>query len=258
MTPTALDDAAAARDAAAGRGSTIRAYQDLVVGSRSWWRLLQHELLVCWGAALPGAFGLAFRKFAWRGLFASTGHGVVWGRDVTLRHPAKMRIGSGVTIDEGCQLDAQGCARGEFLIDEGVLISRGCIISGKDGPLSLGARVNVGAGCVLYASTRLEVGADTMLAALCYIGGGRYTTRGNTEIPLAAQPEPRIGVIIEQDCWLGAGVIVIDGVRIGRGTVVAAGAVVTRNIEPYSVVGGVPARLIARRRDIPKVEETST
>jgi acetyltransferase-like isoleucine patch superfamily enzyme len=52
------------------------------------------------------------------------------------------------------------------------------------------------------------------------------------------------GIVIEDDVWLGAGVVVTDGVRIGRGAVVAAGAVVTNDVPPHTVVGGVPARII--------------
>jgi acetyltransferase-like isoleucine patch superfamily enzyme len=246
------DSIGLARAQAGPPRSAVAAYQDLVVGSRSWLRLLHHELVVSWGALLPGAAGLAFRQLTWRGrLFGRSGRGMVWGRNVTLWHPRKMCIGDRVAVDEGSQLDARGCAPGEFRIGEGALISRGCIVSGKDGPLTIGPRANIGAGCVMYASTRLEIGADTMLAAQCYIGGGRYLVLGRTDIPIAEQPEPRLGVVIEDDCWLGAGVIVVDGVRIGRGSVVGAGAVVTRDVEPHSVVTGVPARRVATRgRDV--------
>jgi len=236
------------RAQAGGRVSALAAYQDLVLGERSWLGLLRHELVVAWGGALPGAAGLAFRQLTWRGgLFGRAGRGVVWGRNVTLWHSRKMWIGDRVAVDEGCQLDARGCVPGEFRIGEGALISRGCVISGKDGPLSIGPRANIGAGCVMYASTKLEIGADTMLAAQCYVGGGRYQVFGRTDLPIAEQPEPRLGVVIEDDCWLGAGVIVVDGVRIGRGSIVGAGAVVTRDVEPYSVVAGVPAKRVAMR-----------
>ena len=52
------------------------------------------------------------------------------------------------------------------------------------------------------------------------------------------------GIIIEDDVWIGAGAIVTDGVRIGKGAVIAAGAVVTNNVPPHTVVGGVPAKPI--------------
>ena len=247
MKGTGDDHVAAARAASARGGSAIGAYMDLVVGARSWPRLLQHELLGCWLAGTPGALGLALRRVLWRRLFHASGRGVIWGRNIGLRHSRKMVIGDAVVVDDDCQLDAQGCAEGEFSIGAGALISRGCIVSGKDGALTIGPRVNIGAGCILYASTELRIGADTMLAAMCYVGGGRYTTRGRTDIPIASQPVPRIGVVIEEDCWLGAGVIVIDGVHIGRGSVIAAGAVVTADVAPYSVVAGVPGRLVATR-----------
>ncbi len=237
---------AQAREASPGSG--LAAYRDLVTGSRSWLALLRHELVVSWGALLPGATGLAFRRLAWRGgLFFHQGRGTLWGRNVTLWHSRKMWLGDGVAVDDGCQLDARGCAPGGFRLGDGVLISRGCIVSGKDGPLSIGPRANIGAGCVMYASTRLEIGADTMLAAQCYLGGGRYVVYGPTDVPLAEQPEPRRGVVIGDDCWLGAGVTVIDGVNIGRGSVIAAGAVVTRDVEPFAVMAGVPARQLGSR-----------
>jgi len=236
--------------ARAREGGAMAAYRDLV-GASSWLDLLRHELVVSWGAVLPGALGLGFRRLTWRGgLFGRCGRGIVWGRNVTLWHPRRMWIGDGVAVDEGCQLDARGCEPGEFRIGDGALISRGCIVSGKDGRLDIGARVNIGAGCTMYASTKLEIGDDTMLAAHCYVGGGRYAVRGPTNVPMAEQPEPRLGVTIGEDCWLGAGAVVIDGVTIGRGSVVGAGAVVTRDVEPYSVVAGIPARRIALRNNM--------
>ena len=236
------------RAASGGASSALRVYRELVVGARGWLALLHHEVVVCWGACLPGALGLALRRLLWRGsMFHRCGRGVIWGRNITLWHTAKMSIGNGVAVDEGVQLDARGCAPGEFRVGEGALIGRDSVISGKDGALTIGARANIGAGCILYASTNLEIGADTMLAAQCYVGGGRYTSRGRIDLPIAEQPEPRGGVRIGDDCWLGAGAKVIDGVTIGRGSIVAAGAVVVRDVEPYSVVAGVPARRIATR-----------
>jgi len=227
--------------------SPLRTYQDLVIGSQSWGALLRYELVAAWGSILPGAAGLALRRWLWPRLFGHAGRGTVWGRNIVVWHPGKMWIGNGVVVDDGCYLDAKGCGLGEFRIDDSALISRGCIVSGKDGPISIGARVNIGAGCTLYSSTRLEIGPDTMLAADCYIGGGRYNARGRLDMPLSQQPLPRRGVLIEEDCWLGAGVVVVDGVHIGRGSVVGAGAVVTCDVTPYSIVAGVPARLVQMR-----------
>ena len=62
-------------------------------------------------------------------------------------------------------------------------------------------------------------------------------------------------VVIEDDVWVGTGAIILKGVTIGRGSVVAAGSVVTRSIPPYSIVGGVPARVIKKRFTDEEIEE---
>ncbi len=66
-------------------------------------------------------------------------------------------------------------------------------------------------------------------------------------IPINQQGLTCKGILIEDDCWLGTGVRVLDGVTIGRGSIVGAGAVVTKSLPPYSIAVGVPARVIDRR-----------
>jgi acetyltransferase-like isoleucine patch superfamily enzyme len=107
--------------------------------------------------------------------------------------------------------------------------------------LSLGSDVDIGEFSHLRASGGLTIGNRVLLAAHVVI-----TTRGHSIQP------PRFGVTedapvrIEDDVWIGAGAIVLSGVTIGRGSVVAAGAVVTHDVEPMTVVAGVPAKQIRR------------
>jgi acetyltransferase-like isoleucine patch superfamily enzyme len=61
------------------------------------------------------------------------------------------------------------------------------------------------------------------------------------------QGNTAFGVVIEDDVWIGTGARILDGVTIGRGSVIGAGAVVTKGVAPYSVMGGVPAKLIRSR-----------
>ncbi len=229
------------------KGSALRGYQDLVVGSRSWLALIRHEFVAGWGAKLPGAAGLAFRKLLWPSLFHQLGRGTVFGQDVIVRHPGKMTFASDVVVDDNCYLDAKGCGPGQFVVAHGAMISRGCLLSAKEGGISIGERATVGASCVFYSFGGIEIGADTMIAAQCYIGGGRYDPRGSLEVPMHRQPLPGRGVVIEEDCWLGAGVTVVDGVRIGRGSIIAAGAVVTRDVVAETIVAGVPAKSLGPR-----------
>jgi acetyltransferase-like isoleucine patch superfamily enzyme len=227
-------------------GSPLKPYEELVVGQAGFVPLLRYEIASLAGV-LPGAAGLLARRVLWRGLFLHTGRGIIWGRSVTVRHPGKMRIGDGVVIDDACYLDAKGCAPGEFRVDDAAFVSRGCVISGKDGSVRIGARANLGADCLLYSSGGLDIGEDTLIAGGCYIGGGGYDAHGSIAIPMREQPLAGTGVTIGADCWLGAHAVVVTGVRVGRGCVIGAGAVVTRDLSDYSIAVGVPARVIGRR-----------
>jgi acetyltransferase-like isoleucine patch superfamily enzyme len=94
---------------------------------------------------------------------------------------------------------------------------------------------------------RVRIGKYVLIAHEVSIQGGdhRFDVPG-TPICFAARPEmPE--TVIEDDVWIGHRAIVVAGVRIGRGAVVGAGAVVTKDVEPYAIVGGVPARIIGGR-----------
>ena len=101
----------------------------------------------------------------------------------------------------------------------------------------------------------LSIGADTLLAGNCYVGGGGYDPDGPIDVPMAEQPVVSPFVEVGSDCWLGAGVVVIAGVTVGRGAVIGAGSVVTRDIPPFSIAVGSPAKVIRRRRHAPPEPE---
>lgn len=89
--------------------------------------------------------------------------------------------------------------------------------------------------------------AEGYALAQCYLGGGRYRTTFGAG-PVVSQGLTTPGrVIIGNDVWIGAGMI-LDGVRIGDGAIVGAGAVATADVAPHTIVGGIPARPIGRRR----------
>ena len=96
---------------------------------------------------------------------------------------------------------------------------------------------------------RIDIGADVLIGDSVTIRDTGHIF-ADVDAPIISQGIDVRPVVIEDDVWIGHGATVLKGVRIGRGAVVAAGAVVTRNVEPYTVVGGVPARLIGRRGEI--------
>jgi len=229
------------------RTSRAERYRELVVGADAGWGgLLHFEIVTALFGNLPGALGLAVRGASYRGLFRKTGRGAAFGRGISLRHPGRISIGEGVLIDDLCVLDARGSGAG-LEIGDGTLVSRETILCCKEGPIAIGPRVNFGWRSVVSSVGGVEIGEAALLAGDCYVGGGRYhlADRGRS---IAEQGSYSRGpVVIGPRSWIGARAVVLDGVKIGEGAVVAAGAVVADDVEPFAIVGGVPAKPIRER-----------
>ena len=114
--------------------------------------------------------------------------------------------------------------------------------------LSIGPYSQLNPGTAVYGD--VVIGAYVMIAPNCMIVGGNHNFSG-MEQPMIFQGSNSKGIVIEDDVWLGANVTVLDGITIGKGSIIAAGSVVTKNVEPYSIMAGVPARKINSRADQP-------
>jgi acetyltransferase-like isoleucine patch superfamily enzyme len=230
--------------------SAIGKYQDLVVGSRSLARLLAYEMVVTFTSWVPGALGLALRRVAYRWLLGSVGRNVAFGHGVVLRHPAKVRIGNDVVVDDLVVLDAKGSSNRGIVIGDGVFLGRGTILSCKDGDIVLGNHVNIGFNSEIFSASTVTIGDYGLFAAYTYVvGGGHEFERGAG--PVVEQGRPSRGVALGRNVWLGAGAKVLDGVRIGNDVVVGAGAVVTEDLPDGAVAAGVPARVLRTREKPP-------
>lgn len=115
--------------------------------------------------------------------------------------------------------------------------------------IRLGDRSDLGMDCLIMGE--LHVGDDVMIGPRCIFLANRHETSDDTR-PMNQQGfKPDLVIVVEDDVWIGAGSTILAGRRVGRGSIVGAGAVVTRDVEPYTVVGGNPARVISRRRPLP-------
>jgi acetyltransferase-like isoleucine patch superfamily enzyme len=94
----------------------------------------------------------------------------------------------------------------------------------------------------------IEIGDYVMIGPNCLFASVHHAFNNWKQPMIFQKPEIR-QIFIEDDVWIGANVTVLGGVKIGRGAVIAAGAVVSKNVEPYSIVGGVPAKFIKYRFD---------
>jgi acetyltransferase-like isoleucine patch superfamily enzyme len=230
----------------ASRQSARQKYASLVVGRPGWGALLKYEFVQQASQNVAGAVGFALRKVMFPWLLGACGRNVIFGQNVVLRHPHKIRIGDNVVIDDHCLLDAKGDTNAGITIGSGVFIGRNTILSCKNGDIALAEGVNIGFNCELFSASRVSIGRDTLLAAYCYLIGGDH----DFSDPAAAvidQTRRSAGVSVGAGAWLGAGAKILDGVQVGDGAIIGAGAVVRDAVPPGAIAVGMPARVVGQR-----------
>lgn len=112
--------------------------------------------------------------------------------------------------------------------------------------LGIGRNASVSPGAILDCRGGLTIGDSTMVGIQAILLTTNHRTT-RLDVPMIDQGMEKAGVVIERDVWIGARAIVLPGTRIGQGAIVAAGAVVTKDVPAYGVVGGIPAALIRMR-----------
>ena len=116
--------------------------------------------------------------------------------------------------------------------------------------VKLNSKIDIGdyssIGDYSFISGRIVIGKNVMIAPYVMLIASNHNY-DRKYIPMNKQGERSKGIIIEDDVWIGARAIILDGVHIRKGTIVGAGAVVTKDTDEYSVIGGNPAKLIKKR-----------
>ena len=164
---------------------------------------------------------------------------MVFGQNVVLRHPHKIRIGDNVVVDDNCLIDAKGDANAGIMIGSGVFVGRNTILSCKNGDIVVGDGANIGFNCEVFSASRVSIGRDTLLAAYAYLIGGDHDLGRRRAAGCCA------GSSVSRDygrrrMLIGAGAKVLDGVEIGDGAIVGAGAVVRSAVAAAEIVAGYP------------------
>lgn len=172
------------------------------------------------------------------------------GRGVRLRTRAKIRIGAGATI--GDHVVIEGLSRTGVTIGRGVSIGANTIVMPTSVMRNLGEGFAIGANSGIGQFSFVGCGGGVTVGANVIMG--QYVSfhtenhlHADLERPIIAQGVRRAAIVIEDDCWVGVKATFLAGSKVGRGCVVAAGAVVRGEIPPYSIIGGVPARIIGTR-----------
>lgn len=238
------------QDEVAGRKTTaMQKYQDMVIGSRALWPLLKYELIMLFVSSTPGALGLVLRGKLFPLLLGACGKGVVFGRNLTLRHPHKIRLGDRVILDDNVMLDAKGASNKGITVASDCFIGRNSILSCKDGDIDVGERANIGFNAEIFSCSKVRIGADNLISAYTYVvGGGNYDLdQVDKPINRSLREDRARGILLADNIWVGTHSVLMDGVTIGSGTAVAAGSVVTGPVPGAVIVGGTPARILRER-----------
>jgi acetyltransferase-like isoleucine patch superfamily enzyme len=184
---------------------------------------------------------------------------VVFGRHVVIRNARSITLGDQVVIDDLCVIDGRGAGLEGVVIGDRVIVNRGTTIQAKIGPIHIGDDCDIGGGSTVHAQGGVEIGRAVVIGGGSKISGGAFQigrgaaaageVRGGMA-SMAAREQTRWTsgpVRIGDRCLIGMGAIILDGVEIGEGTVVGAGTVMTRSVPAYSVVAGVPGKVLRMR-----------
>lgn len=195
--------------------------------------------------------GWAFmRGLWWRPRLGSAAGPLFVGRGVRIWHPRRLSVGRSVTLEDHVHIDAlsrRGVRLGDNVtIAKFTIIEATGVISHLGEGFEMGDNSSLGDYCFVGAAGGVRIGRNVLVGQRVSFHSENHRFE-RTDVPIKEQGVTRRGIVVEDDCWLGAGSILLDGVTVGRGSVVAAGSVVTRDVPPYSVVAGVPAKVMRQR-----------
>lgn len=187
---------------------------------------------------------------------------VLCGPRVRLYHPWHVRAGRDLYLDEACEIVGLSC-RG-IVFGDRCTVGRFATIQptnklfGEPGAgLRVGDRSNIGPFSYIGCSGYIEIGSNVLMGPRVTLLAENHVIE-DPELPMKEQGVERSFIRIEDDCWIGSGSIVVAGVTVGRGSVIAAGSVVTRDVPPLTIVGGVPAQVLRRRDERRENEAAQT
>jgi acetyltransferase-like isoleucine patch superfamily enzyme len=194
------------------------------------------------------AVGSNLRTLLYPLIFRRIGKHIYIQDGVEFLSSQNIELGNYMRIHRGTYINAGGHDRNHIFFADGVQLEQGVNITALNNTkILIDESTFIGPYVCIAGPGNIRIGKNCLIAANSGIFANNHIFSDLT-IDIAAQEVTREGITIEDDCWLGHGVTVLDGVTIGRGSVIGAGSVVTKDISPYSVAVGVPAKVIKSRK----------
>lgn len=178
-------------------------------------------------------------------------NGIIFcGRSVVIEHGYLIKSGPNLILEDYVQINAlseKGVTFGcNVTVGKGAIIACTGVIANRGAGLEIGDYSAIGAQSFIGCQGGVKIGSNVIMGPSVRIFSENHNY-DDLNIPIRLQGETRKGVVIEDDCWVGSGVTILDGVIVGSGSIIAAGSVVTKNIPAFSVVAGIPAKVLKCR-----------
>lgn len=193
------------------------------------------------------------RGLWWKLWLKETSGLILIGKHVSIRNPQKIIVGANFVAEDYCEI--QGASEKGIKFGNKVVIGRYAVIrpSGYYGRklgvgLSIGDRSNIGNFGYIGCSGGIRIGSNVLMSPRVSLFAENHIHK-RLDIPIKDQGVIRKSISIEDDCWLASHCVVLSGVTIGKGAIVAAGAVVNKDVPSYSIAAGIPAEIIGWRRN---------
>lgn len=174
------------------------------------------------------------------------------GKGVTIKNRVMLRLGKGVTLGDYVLIDClsqKGVMLGDNVnIGEYTRIEASGSITDIGEGISIGNNSGIGSFSFIGGAGGVKIGQDVIMGQMVSFHPENHNF-DRLDIPIRLQGVWRQGISIGDDCWIGVKVTFLDGARVGKGCVIAAGSIVRGEIPEYSVVAGVPAKVIRNRRN---------
>ncbi len=222
----------------------IGIYVEKCTGERSWGKFFWQRTLLSLFSSFPMVAGTFLRGKVYRALLGSIGSLCYLEAHIKFNLPQRVFLGERVIIGEGCWFDLVSL-ESKIKVGDEAKIARFCTFKAGPGNIDIGEGANFGPFCLVSGYGGVEIGKYTQIASHVVILS--YTHDMDKSMPIKFQETPLKKVTIQEDVWVGAQVVVLPGVTIGTGSIIGAGAVVSKDIPEYSIAAGVPAKVVGKR-----------
>jgi acetyltransferase-like isoleucine patch superfamily enzyme len=209
--------------------------------------LTNHDLII----TLRSRFYSLIRGFFLKPFLRSSKGIILLGRHTKIKHKHKIQAGKTLTIGDYVEINAlskEGIRIGDNVsIHRNTIIECTGVIRNLGVGLEIGDNVGIAQNCFIQVRGKVIIGNDVIFGPGVSVFSENHNFE-NPDLPVVVQGETRKGVVIEDGVWIGSQAVVLDGVRIHKNSIVAAGSIVNKDVPAYSIVGGVPAKLIRNRK----------